>query len=281
MTKLNQIPIPELFVSPAAAEKLGEEAAKLPVWTLDSRQLGDLELLMNGGFFPLKGFMTQADCDSVEVSMTLTSGAFWPLPVTLGVDAEFASGIEPGDDIGLQDDQGRLLAIMSVTDCWQHEATEPTDAISLGGKVKGLRSPARAATTPNHMRGLFLASDRNRVVAFHEIEILPAPEEGTMVMLMPFPGQLPLPERDGTSERSEPALTGRPDACFAPINLMIREKGLRMAALLACVARNYGATHVLADDEPALMQALNDIGLELIPRRLLLCRVPERVFFFV
>jgi len=51
----NLTPIPELFVSYDSAVKLKLEAAELPSWDLTARQVCDLELLMNGGFNPLKG----------------------------------------------------------------------------------------------------------------------------------------------------------------------------------------------------------------------------------
>lgn len=266
MTKLNQIPIPELFVSPEAAEKLADEGAKLPGWTLTSRQIGDLDLLMNGGFFPLKGFMAQADCDNVLANMRLTSGASWPLPITLEVGEEFAARIEPGDDIGLLGGQGGLLAIMSVTDHWQPEA-ETTGAVCLGGKVKGLRAPAGEKTTPNQMRALFRANDRDRVVAMNDAETPPEPEDWTALMLMPVIEPVPATECAGILQHCEAAIAGRPDAYLVPINLAVRERGLRISILQALVARNYGATHILAEDQPALRQALEEAGLELIPRR--------------
>ena len=52
----NLAPIPELFVSYESAQKLKVEAADLTSWDLTPRQICDLELLMNGGFNPLKGF---------------------------------------------------------------------------------------------------------------------------------------------------------------------------------------------------------------------------------
>ncbi len=52
----NLAPIPELYVSYESAQKLKVEAGDLQSWDLTPRQICDLELLMNGGFNPLKGF---------------------------------------------------------------------------------------------------------------------------------------------------------------------------------------------------------------------------------
>lgn len=42
-------------------DALAAEAATLPSIVLTERQLCDLELIMNGGFSPLEGFMTEKD----------------------------------------------------------------------------------------------------------------------------------------------------------------------------------------------------------------------------
>src|SRR5690606_13795490 len=114
----NLAPIPELYVSYESAQKLKHEAAALPSWDLTQRQVCDLELLMNGGFTPLKGFMSEADYDGVVENMRLASGALFPMPVTLDVNEAFAEKIEPGQDIALRDAEGVILAILSVTDKW-------------------------------------------------------------------------------------------------------------------------------------------------------------------
>jgi ATP sulfurylase (sulfate adenylyltransferase) len=89
----NTAPIPELYVSGDSAAKLRLQAADLPSWDLTARQLCDLELLMNGGFNPLKGFLGQADYESVVERMRLADGALWPMPITLDVSEAFAQGV--------------------------------------------------------------------------------------------------------------------------------------------------------------------------------------------
>ena len=67
-----------------------QRAAKLPRWTMSSRETGDAIMLGNGGFTPLAGFMTRADWDTVCRDMYTSQGVFWPIPVTLSVSGECA-----------------------------------------------------------------------------------------------------------------------------------------------------------------------------------------------
>ncbi len=114
----NHAPIPELYVSYDSAQKLKIEAGLLPSWDLTPRQTCDLELLMNGGFAPLKGFMAQADYDGVVANMRTADGTLWPMPITLDVSEAFADKVEPGQDIALRDQEGVILAILSISDKW-------------------------------------------------------------------------------------------------------------------------------------------------------------------
>ena len=112
----NLAPVPELYVSYDSAQKLKAEAAELPSWDLTPRQICDLELLMNGGFNPLKGFLSEEDYTSVVENMRLADGTLWPMPITLDVSQEFADSVEPGQDIALRDQEGVILAILSIGD---------------------------------------------------------------------------------------------------------------------------------------------------------------------
>ncbi|MDP2740481.1 MAG: adenylyltransferase, partial [Pseudorhodobacter sp.] len=118
MSLVTHAPIPELYVSHESAEKLKHEAGNLPSWDLTPRQICDLELLMNGGFFPLKGFLSEADYTGVVENMRLADGTLWPMPITLDVSEAFAATVEPGQDIALRDPEGVILAILSVSDKW-------------------------------------------------------------------------------------------------------------------------------------------------------------------
>jgi len=92
-------PIPELFVSIESSKKFKLEAADLISHDLTPRQICDLELLMNGGFNPLRGFLSQADYEGVVDNMRLSDGTLWPMPITLDVTGAFSENIELGQDI--------------------------------------------------------------------------------------------------------------------------------------------------------------------------------------
>lgn len=151
MPSPNQAPIRELFVSDAMAGALSQQAARLPGWRLSPRQMTQLDLLMNGGFFPLKGYLTRADHEAVQEGLQLSSGMFWPLPATLDVDAAFAAQVQPGDDIALHGAGGTALAVMSVTDIWP-AGRQGAGPVHLGGPVKGLAPSPLAGTSPNARR---------------------------------------------------------------------------------------------------------------------------------
>ena len=90
-------------------------AASLRNVTVSSREKGDIIMLGIGGFSPLGGFMRHADWEGVCRDYRTAAGVFWPIPITLSVDAEAADAIRIADTIALIDpDGGRPLATMRV-----------------------------------------------------------------------------------------------------------------------------------------------------------------------
>ena len=59
MIQNNLTPIPELYVSYDSAQKLKLEAAERASWDLTARQVGELEMLLNGGFNSTTGCIGQ------------------------------------------------------------------------------------------------------------------------------------------------------------------------------------------------------------------------------
>ena len=68
---------------------------------LDNMALSDLELIANGAFSPLTGFMGEADYHSVVERMRLASGLVWSLPITLPVPPALAERIAIGEKVRL------------------------------------------------------------------------------------------------------------------------------------------------------------------------------------
>lgn len=226
-------PVPALFVSPDAVRALREDAARLPVWTLDRRQEGDLMLLMAGGCAPLRGYMTQAQHDAVLAGAVLP----WPVPLALAVDDEFGGRASPGGDIALGDRTGTALAIMSVTDRWGQ------GAVLLGGRVKGLHRSGHP--TPNEIRGLWRGRNAARVLAIqprHGDEIAQAVDRAVAVAVR-MEAALLIQLLPGMRADAPP------DAVVAALPAVAPD-GPRRLPWQCAVARNFGATHLLADDGP-------------------------------
>jgi len=106
-----------------AGERLVAQRARarpLPVIHVSSREKGDLIMFGIGGFTPLEGFMTRADWEGVCDGFRTADGLFWPIPITLSVDAKTADSIRVGDDIALagknDDSADELLAVMKVSE---------------------------------------------------------------------------------------------------------------------------------------------------------------------
>jgi sulfate adenylyltransferase len=284
-------PVPELYVSSDSAAKLKVAAGSLPSWDLTARQVCDLELLMNGGFYPLKGFQSQADYISTVETMRTSDGALWPIPVTLDVSEKFADGVEPGQDIALRDQEGVILAILSVTDKWvpnkANEALKVFGAddlahpavnylhnvagpVYLGGPVTGIQQPVHydfkaRRDTPNELRAHFRKLGWRRVVAFQtrnplhrahqELTFRAAREAQANLLIHPVVGMTKPGDVDHfTRVRCYEAVLDQYPAStthLSLLNLAMRMAGPREALWHAIIRRNHGLTHFIVGRDHA------------------------------
>ncbi len=291
MTQPNLAPIPELYVSAESAQKLKVEAGNMPSWDLTPRQICDLELLMNGGFYPLKGFLTEADYNSVLDDMHLTTGDIWPMPVNLDVSQDFADKVEPGQDIALRDQEGVILAILSVTDKWtpnkSNEAEKVFGAddvahpavnylhntagpVYLGGPITGIQQPTHydfrgRRDTPNELRTHFRKLGWRRIVAFQtrnplhrahqELTFRAAREAEANLLIHPVVGMTKPGDVDHfTRVRCyEAVLDKYPSATttLSLLNLAMRMAGPREAVWHGIIRRNHGLTHMIVGRDHA------------------------------
>ncbi|KAK4154886.1 hypothetical protein C8A00DRAFT_14019 [Chaetomidium leptoderma] len=103
-------------------DELAAEAETLPALLLSERQLCDLELVLNGGFSPLEGFMNEQDYNGVVKENRLASGALFSMPITLDVGQETIDelSLKAGARITLRDFRDdRNLAILTVEDVYK------------------------------------------------------------------------------------------------------------------------------------------------------------------
>ena len=291
MSISNHTPLAELFVSADDVQRLKTEAGFMPSWDLTPRQACDLELLMNGGFFPLKGFNSQADYDGVVDKMRLADGTLWPIPITLDVSDKFADSVAPGTRIALRDAEGVILAIMTVSDKWTpdkaHEAAMVFGAddlahpavnylhniagpIYLGGPIEGLQAPIHydfkgRRDTPNELRTYFKKLGWEKVVAFQtrnplhrahqELTFRAAREAQANLLIHPVVGMTKPGDVDHfTRVRCyEAVLDKYPQSTTAMslLNLAMRMAGPREAVWHGLIRRNHGVTHFIVGRDHA------------------------------
>jgi len=101
------------------ANEMRQRARGLPTLHLSGRQLSDLELIANGAFSPLTGFMVRADYEQVVTGMSLSDGLPWTIPVTLAVDS--ATAPREGADVALYGPRGVLRGTMRVQSVYDYD----------------------------------------------------------------------------------------------------------------------------------------------------------------
>ena len=278
-------------LEPANPREPEESARGWPSWDLTDRQLCDLELLLNGGFSPLSGFLTEVDYEPVLTDMRLADGSLWPMPVTLDVTEEFAKGVSVGDSIALRDPEGVMLAALHIEDMWhpdrEREAetvfgtTNPEhpgvefllngpNPVYLGGRVEGVQLPVHydfpmLRLTPAELRDEFTRRGWTKIVACQtrnpmhrahvERTLRAAKGIEANLLIHPVVGMTKPGDVDHyTRVRAYQHVLKRYPKGTAMLSLLplaMRMGGPREAVWHAIIRKNYGVTHLIVGRDHA------------------------------
>lgn len=262
---------------------------------LTPTQINDVEMLLTEAFYPLHGFLNQDDYESVLSNMRLVTGELWPLPITLDISSEFAKELQVGTTIALRDEEGVMLALMTVESIWSPDKTieaekvfgtnsldhsgvndllHNKEAVYLGGKLEHVELPThydhrQYRHTPQELKQLFKKRGWQRIVAYHTHEPMHRLEQKITyqkacqleanLLIQPIinTGQ-PNPFDDALRVRCySHILSEYPEQTtfLSLISLNLRMAGPREALLHAIVRKNYGCTHFIINDDHASPQS--------------------------
>lgn len=283
--------VSELLVSGDAREALLRDALHLTSWDLSHRQICDLELLLNGAFSPLTGFLNQSDYNSVVENSRLADGQLWPMPINLDISEEFSKTIKSGETIVLRDPEGLAIATLEIEDIWQPDKTKEAEGvfgssdtahpgvgylinqagpIYVGGKIRGIELPVHydygnLRQTPNQLREWFQQQGWKNIVAFQTRNPLHrAHQELTLRAIKEIDGHLLIHPVVGMTKPGDVdhhtrvkcyrrALSGyqQNTAHLALLPLAMRMGGPREALWHALIRKNYGCTHFIVGRDHA------------------------------
>jgi sulfate adenylyltransferase len=281
----------DLYLPVAERQEEKRRARDLRSWDLTMRQLCDIELLLNGAFSPLEGFMTQADYDGVVERMRLANGVLWPMPITLDVTEEFAAELQPGETIALRDQEGVLIATLEVSDIYRPDKAREAEGVFrttdekhpgvrylmrqanpvyVGGKLRGVEAPMHydfkhLRDTPREMRERFKKLGWRKVVAFQtrnpihrahfELTFRAAKDVEANLLIQPVVGMTKPGDVDHfTRVRCyEHVLNHYPEqtTALSLLPLAMRMGGPREAVWHAIIRKNYGCTHFIVGRDHA------------------------------
>ena len=274
----------------AEREALLRAAARMPSLELNAREEADLELIANGAFSPLEGFMGEADYVSVRDRRQLASGLVWTLPVTLSANETERAQLNIGDDVALRGRDGRLIAVLHLVEIFTYDKQLEAERVYLtteekhpgvralyaqgeyllGGRLSLVEHPNRQDFAPyryppRELRALFAERGWRRIVAFqtrnpvhraHEYIQKCAMEVVDGLLLHPLVGEtkaddIPAPVRVRAYEVIIEHYYPHARTQLAVLPAAMRYAGPREAIFHALIRKNYGCSHFIVGRDHA------------------------------
>ncbi len=274
-----------LYSNPAEVQHHKDRAINYKSHTLSDRQLCDIELILNGAFSPLDGFMSLEDYNSVLNQNRLQNGIIWPIPIVLDIPVDLSNNISENDKLALRDKEGYLIAILKVRDKWKYDKLleakkvygttdkahvgvrhliENTNDFCVGGSIIGIEQPHHhdfldIRLNPKEVRQYFKDNNWHKVVAFQtrnpmhrahkEIMQRAAKEIDGNSFLQPVVGMTKNGDVDYfTRVRCYKKIVNKfPEnsTLLGLLPLSMRMAGPREALWHAIIRKNYGCSHFI------------------------------------
>lgn len=288
----------ELIVDRNRANQLKQQSLEMNSITLSKRRISDLELIVNGGFYPLKGFMNRRDYLSVLESLRLENGMPWTVPICLDIDQKKADTLQPGETVALLDQEGFMLAVLHVEDIWridknfeadqlygtrdpEHQGVDllvsHTKAFYVGGTVEGVQYPIhyafrRRRHTPNELISLFRKLGWRKIIGYHtrqpmhkvhfETALMAMETASANLLIHPIVEQVSPGDIDTyTRIKCYLRILDRFPPNMAILSLLplsVRFAGFREVILNAIIRKNYGCTHFLLPTQGGMKEKETD-----------------------
>jgi len=272
-------------------KKFKKDASKYKSWVLRDRQICDLEMILNGGFYPLNGFLNKENYENVLIDMRLSDGSVWPMPITLDVNSKFSKSISIGENITLKDKEGFSIAVLEVENKWEPDLYKEAELIFgtkdvshpgvdyllnysnniyIGGKVELIDLPHHydykdLRLSPKNLKQKFKDLGWYNIVAFQtrnplhkahvEMTLKALEDLDANLLIHPVVGMTKAGDVDHyTRVRCyQHVLNKYPKnkAILSLIPLAMRMGGPREALWHALIRKNYGCTHLIVGRDHA------------------------------
>ena len=265
--------------------ELKQDFVHLQSWTLNDRQICDLEMIMNGGFSPLIGFLNQEDYDAVCAGMHLQNNDLWSIPITLDITEIASENLASGDKLVLRDKEGFALAVLTIGDIWKPDRKKEAEQvygttdvahpgvnyllhesnpIYIGGSVEGVHATNHydyqdLRQTPGQLRAEFDRMGWSNIVAFQtrnpmhrahvELTRRAAIEANANLLIHPAVGLTkPGDVNHYTRVRCYQKIMKKYDENTSVLSLLplaMRMAGPREALWHGIIRKNYGCNHFI------------------------------------